>query len=89
MACIAAKNVSVAASADARRVAELLEKIAADHPDVAKEPAPRVHVVSMTASAIAYQLRVWTDRHEAWAQLRSDLTLAINEALAREKILLA
>ena len=82
-------SVSVAASAAARRVAELLEKIAADHPDVAKDPAPRVHVVSMTASAIAYQLRVWTDRHEAWAQVRSDLTLAINEALAREKIALA
>jgi potassium efflux system protein len=82
-------SVSVAASAAARRVAELLEKIAADHPDVAKEPAPRVHVVSMTASAIAYQLRVWTDRHEAWAQVRSDLTIAINEALAREKIALA
>jgi small-conductance mechanosensitive channel len=67
----------------------LLKTIAAAHPDVAKEPAPRVHVASMTASATAYQLRVWTDRHEAWAQVRSDLTLAINEALAREKIALA
>jgi small-conductance mechanosensitive channel len=82
-------SISVAASADPRRVAELLKSIAAAHPDVAKEPAPRVHVVSMTASAIAYQLRVWTDRHEAWAQVRSDLTLAINEALVREKIALA
>lgn len=82
-------SLSVAASADPRRVADLLKGIAADHPDVAKDPAPRVHVVSMTASAVAFQLRVWTDRHETWAQVRSDLTLAINEALAREKIVLA
>jgi potassium-dependent mechanosensitive channel len=82
-------SVSVAAGTDLQRVTELLKKIAADHPDVSKEPAPRVNVANMTASAITFQLRVWTDRIEAWAEVRSDLSLAINEALAREKIVMA
>ncbi len=79
-------SVSVVAGADLQRVAELLKSTAAVRPDVAKEPAPQVHVVNLTASAVTFQLRVWTERHEAWAQLRSDLSVAINDALAREKI---
>jgi potassium efflux system protein len=79
-------SVSVVGGADLQRVAELLKSTAAGHPDVAKEPAPQVHVVNLTASAATFQLRVWTDRHEAWAQLRSDLSVAVNDALAREKI---
>ena len=79
-------SVSVVAGADLQRVAELLKSTAAVHPDVAKEPAPKVHVVNLTAGAVTFQLRVWTERHEAWAQLRSDLSVAINGALAREKI---
>jgi small-conductance mechanosensitive channel len=77
---------SVVGGADLQRVAELLKSTAAGHPDVAKEPAPQVNVVTLTASAVTLQLRVWTDRHEAWAQLRSDLSIAINDALTREKI---
>jgi small-conductance mechanosensitive channel len=82
-------SVNVAGSTDLHRVTELLKKIATDHPDVAKEPAPRVIVTSMTASAVTFQLRVWTERIEAWAEVRSDLSFAINETLAREKIVLA
>jgi small-conductance mechanosensitive channel len=79
----------VAASADLQHVADLLKKIATDHPDVTKDPLPQVHVVNITATAATFQLRVWTERNEAWAQVRSDLSVAINQALAREKILMA
>ena len=82
-------SVSVAATADLHHVTDLLKRIAADHPDVAKEPPPQVHVVNITASAAAFQLRVWTERNEAWAQVRSDLSVAINQTLAHEKILMA
>jgi small-conductance mechanosensitive channel len=82
-------SVNVAGSTDLHRVTELLKKIAADHPDVAKEPAPRAIVTSLTASAVTFQLRVWTERIEAWDEVRSDLSFAINETLAREKIVLA
>ena len=79
-------SVSVVAGADVQRVSELLKITAASHPDVAKEPAPRVLVVALNAAAVTFQLRAWTDRHETWAQLRSDLSVSINDALAREKI---
>lgn len=81
--------VGVAGSANLQGVTELLKDVATDHPDVAKEPAPQVHVVNMTATAVTFRLRVWTERNESWAQLRSDLSLAINERLAREKIVMA
>jgi potassium-dependent mechanosensitive channel len=82
-------SVTVAPAADLHHVAELLKSIAADHPDVGKDPPPQAHVTSITATAVAFQLRIWTERNEAWAQVRSDLSVAINQALAREKILMA
>jgi potassium-dependent mechanosensitive channel len=79
-------SVSVAGGSNVARVKELLKSTAAANPDVVKKPAPQVYVVTLTASAVTFQLQVWTDRHEAWAQLRSDLSIAVNEALTREKI---
>jgi potassium-dependent mechanosensitive channel len=78
--------VKVAPGTDLQRVAKLLKGAAADHSDVVKEPPPQVHVLDLAASAIILQLRVWTDRPESWAQLRSDLSVAINDSLARENI---
>jgi small-conductance mechanosensitive channel len=49
----------------------------------------QVYVTNFSAGALTYQLRAWTDRNEDWAQLRSDLSVAVNEALAREKIAIA
>jgi potassium-dependent mechanosensitive channel len=82
-------SVSVVGRENLQRATDLLKSLAAEHPDVTKEPAPEVQVLNLTASAITLKLRVWTDRNEAWAQLRSDLSLAINETLAREKIAIA
>jgi len=82
-------SVNVAGGADSQRVVELLKNTAAAHPGVAKEPLPQVYVVNFSAGAVTFQLRAWTDRHEDWAQLRSDLSVAVNNALAREKIAIA
>jgi potassium-dependent mechanosensitive channel len=82
-------SVNVVGGADPQRVFELLKSTAAGHPGVAKEPSPQVYVVNFTAGAITFQLRVWTDQYHAWAQLRSDLSVAVNDALAREKIAIA
>jgi len=79
-------SVNVAGGADSQRVVELLKITAAAHPGVTKEPSPQVYVTNFSAGAVTFQLRAWTDRHEDWAQLRSDLSVAVNEALAREKI---
>jgi potassium-dependent mechanosensitive channel len=82
-------SVNVVGGADPQRVFELLKSTAAGHPGVAKEPPPQVYVVNFTAGAVTFQLRVWTDRYHEWAQLRSDLSVAVNDALAREKIRIA
>jgi potassium-dependent mechanosensitive channel len=79
-------SVNVVGGADTQRVVELLKSVAAAHPDVAKQPVPEVYIVNFTAGAVTFQLRVWTDRSRQWAQLRSDLAVAVNAALAREKI---
>jgi len=82
-------SVNVVGGAGSQRVVELLKSTAAAHPGVAKEPSPQVYVTNFSAGAVTFQLRAWTDRHEEWAQLRSDLSVAVNDALAREKIAIA
>jgi potassium-dependent mechanosensitive channel len=79
-------SVNILPGTDSQRVAELLKSVAANQPGIAKEPFPQVYVVTFTAGAITYQLRAWTDRYQDWAQVKSDLAVAINEALVREKI---
>jgi potassium-dependent mechanosensitive channel len=82
-------SVNVAGGADPQRVAELLKTTAAAHPGVAKEPLPQAYVVNFSAGAVTFQLRAWIDRYEDLAQLRSDLSVAVNDALARDKIAIA
>ena len=82
-------SVNVAGGADPQRVVELLKTTAAAHPGVAKEPLPHVYVTNFSAGALTFQLRAWIDRYEDLAQLRSDLSLALNNALASEKIAIA
>jgi potassium-dependent mechanosensitive channel len=81
--------VNVAGGADPQRVVQLLKSTAAAHPGVANEPSPQVYVTNFSAGAVTFQLRAWIDRYEDLAQLRSDLSLAVNNALAREKIAIA
>jgi small-conductance mechanosensitive channel len=82
-------SVNVAGGADPQRVVELLKSTAVALSGVAKEPLPQVYVVNFSSGAVTFQLRAWTDRHEDWAQLRSDLSVAVKDALAREKIEIA
>jgi small-conductance mechanosensitive channel len=82
-------SVNVAGGADPPRVVELLKSTAASYPGVAKEPAPQVYVTNFSAGAVTFQLRAWIDRYEDWAQLRSDLSVAVKNALAREEIAIA
>jgi potassium-dependent mechanosensitive channel len=82
-------SVSVAAGADLQLVTELLKTAAANLPGVAKEPTPQVYVVSFAAGAVGFQVRAWTDRYRDWAQVRSDLSVSLSNALVREKITIA
>jgi potassium efflux system protein len=82
-------SVNVAGAADSQRVVELLKRTATAQSGVSRDPSPQVYVTNFSAGAVTFQLRAWTDRHQDWTQLRSDLSIAVNEALAREKIAIA
>jgi potassium-dependent mechanosensitive channel len=82
-------SVNVLPSADSRRVVEVLRTTASSEPGVASEPAPQVYVVNFSAGAVTFQLRAWTDRYQDWARVRSDLAVAVNSALAEERIAIA
>jgi potassium efflux system protein len=81
--------VSVARGVAPQRVVELLKSVAVNHPSIAKEPAPQAYIVNFASGAVSFRLRAWTDRYEDWVQVRSDLSLAVDEALTRENITIA
>jgi potassium-dependent mechanosensitive channel len=81
--------VSVARGVAPLRVVEVLKSVATNHPSVAKEPAPQAYVVNFAPTAVSFQLRAWTDRYEDWVQVRSDLSIAVDDALTRENITIA
>jgi potassium efflux system protein len=78
--------VTVVRGTAPQRVVELLKTVARDHPLVAKDPAPQAYISTFTSGTVTFQLRAWTARYEDWVQLRSDLAVAMDEALAREHI---
>ena len=78
--------VTVARGAPPQRVIELLKRVAADHPGVTKQPAPQAYVVNFAPGSVSFQLRAWSDQYEDWVQVRSDLSVAVDDALARENI---
>jgi potassium efflux system protein len=78
--------VAVSPKEDPQRVMTVLTEVARGLPKVLKDPAPQVLFSSFTAAALNFEVRAWMDGQESWAQVRSDLSLAISSALARENI---
>jgi small-conductance mechanosensitive channel len=78
--------IAVAQGTDPSRVIALLERIAATHPLVIKDPPPQALVVKLGPNSLGFELRAWTDSSEQWMQIRSELAIAISGALAAEKI---
>jgi potassium-dependent mechanosensitive channel len=81
--------ISVTRGVPPQRVVELLKSVAVNHPGLVKEPAPQAYVVSFAPGAVSFHLRAWTDQYEDWIQVRSDLSVAVDDALTRENIRVA
>ena len=81
--------VTVARGAAPHRVIEVLASAAANQPGITKEPAPQAYVVNFGSTAVSFNLRVWTDQFDDWIQVRSNLAVAVDEALSRENIAVA
>lgn len=81
-------SISVARENDPSRVIAVLEQTAAANPLITADPSPQALVVSLGSDSLGLELRCWTDRSEQWMQVRSELAIAVNAALAAEKIAL-
>jgi potassium-dependent mechanosensitive channel len=79
-------SVTVARGAVPQHVIEILKRVAANQPGVIKEPVPQAYVVNFASAAVSFNVRAWTEQYEDWVLVRSDLSVAIDEALIRENI---
>jgi small-conductance mechanosensitive channel len=81
--------VTVARGTAPQRVIEVRQRLAANQPGITREPVPRAYVVNFGSATVSFNVRAWTDQYEDWIQVRSNLAVAVDEALSREKIAVA
>jgi potassium efflux system protein len=73
--------VGVSYSAARQKVIEVLEAVASAHPGVLKSRPPRAWFLGYRDSSINFELRAWTDQYSAWYKIRSELAVAVFEAV--------
>ena len=66
-----------------QRVIELLEATAHANPGVLSDPPPKCLFVGYGDSSINFELRAWTDQFDTWGAIRSDLAVAVFDAVQR------
>lgn len=80
--------VSVVLGSDPQRVIGILERVAAAHQTILKQPAPEALLIRVGPDWMGFELRAATDQVEDWMRARSELAVAVTAALAEEKIVL-
>jgi small-conductance mechanosensitive channel len=73
--------VGVNYGADPRQVMAAIESAAATNPRVMNHPKPETLFIGFGDSSLDFELRAWTDRFEDWLQIRSELGVAVYDAL--------
>ncbi len=74
-------DVGVAYGTNPHKVIELLSAAAAKNEKILKSKPPKVVFTGFGSSSLDFQVRVWTDRFNEWVLIRSDISLAIHDAL--------
>ncbi|MBV9080525.1 MAG: mechanosensitive ion channel [Elusimicrobia bacterium] len=77
--------VTVPTDTDPTHVVALLKTVAAADPRVSASPAPQAVVTNLGAGGYEFELRVWTPDIDNVIQLKSDLAVAANAAIQKEK----
>ena len=72
--------VGVNYGASPKKVIELLETVARQHPDILSNPPSQAFFTEFGESSLNFELRAWTEQFDRWFQIRSDLATAIYEA---------
>ncbi len=78
--------VRVAYGSDLRKVQEILETLAREHPKVLPEPKPQGQIVALGESAIAFELRATVADVEQRGDVQHDLMAAVAERFDAEGI---
>jgi len=75
-------QVGAAYGSDPRQVQAVLLKVAQDHPDVLKTPAPFVDLKEFAASSLSFMLYAFIDDLAKATRIHTDLSMAILDAFA-------
>jgi small-conductance mechanosensitive channel len=79
-------QVGIAYGSDTDKASDLLLALARDHEDVLEQPEPYVIFSSFEDSSLKFSLRAWIGRFGDYLRVRSELTAAVNKALAEAGI---
>jgi small-conductance mechanosensitive channel len=74
-------KVGVAYGSDPHRVVELLRGVVEKHPGVCAYPKPQVLFAGFGESSLDFEMRVWMDDPDVVPNTRSEVALAIHDAL--------
>jgi small-conductance mechanosensitive channel len=74
-------DVGVEYGTPAQRVIDLLVGVAKANPNVLPDPAPKAFFVNFGDSALEFKLRAWSELADAGYAIRSELAVAVQEAL--------
>ncbi len=74
-------QVGVNYGAPPQKVIELLAATAMAHPQVLRNPAPKVAFTGFGESALNFELQAWTDDFGQWGKIRSELAVAVHDAV--------
>jgi len=78
--------VGVAYGTDLQKVRELLLKIGTAHPNVLKDPAPRVEFKEFADSSLNFILRVWIEDVDGKVDAQTDLMFQVEKAFRENGI---
>jgi potassium efflux system protein len=74
-------SVGVSYGTDPRVVIGILESTSGANPRILKSPPPEGHFLGYGDSSINFQLWVWTDQFHDWPRIRSELAVAVYDAV--------
>lgn len=78
--------VGVAYGNDPKEIIKLLVSVADNNTGVMHEPAPNAFFLGFGESALNFELRFWSARQDTWFELKSDVAIAVAEALQKNGI---
>lgn len=73
--------VSIAYGSDVDDVCALLVKLALEHPEIVRDPEPRVRLRNLGASGLEFELLGWIDHPELRGRIGHDLNMSIYKGL--------